>query len=198
MWAVKLIITNRSDEPVFLNELIVDLGFRQQHLPAKQFLRELLWPSKRQVFVVHFSLYELGLGFGLVGSPIVPMPCIMPDWDDTIHQSTYLVNWETRQPIRFSRRHWHRGPAPGEKEIWMLFGKMPSQLGKHLSQHGLYLATAKCHFYTDQGVITASGSYAIGQGVSDTFIAELNQLAASIAADAIVATTEGTEGTQRN
>ena len=189
IWAVKFIVANRTDEPVFLDELGVELGFRLRHPSTKQFLRELLWPSEKQAFGLRFQFPALLLNF--VGSRTTFPPVqLMSDCYDAIHQSTHLVNWETRQSIRFVRRHWHRGPALGEKEIWMLFGKIPLQLSKHSIQHDLYLATVKCHFHTDRGVMTVSGQFGLGQSVSDTFIAELDQLAAAIAADTTVVTTD--------
>lgn len=181
IWAIKLIARNRTDEAVLLNGLVVQLSFRQRPRPAKPFLRLLvdlvLLPAEpiEPDFSLSFELYKPGLSM-MWASHLQPM-IGMPHWMEFIPRSTYLVNWEARQPIRFDERHWYRGPAAGGKEIWMLFGKLPIDLARQLSQQGLYLKGIECRFYTDSGEVTVSGSYAIGQGVMDEFVAELDQLA---------------------
>lgn len=184
MWAVRFLVANRSNESILLDELLVELSFRQIHPTTKEFLLGLLWPSMQQVSGIRFRFAEPTLDF--FTTRITPMPMkYMPHFLFWAHQFTHLVNRETREPIRFAPRHWHCGPEPGRKETWMLFGRLPAEIREYLAEQKLYLATIKCHFYTDQGVVTVSGSFALSQNASDTFIAELDQLAASIAAGAV-------------
>jgi hypothetical protein len=176
IWAVKFVVTNRSDEQAFLEDLVVELGFRRLRPSTKQILLELLSRSEEPVFAMSYSFVTMRLGYSSSGPS---WPETSPSWDDFFHTSTRLVNWETEKPIYLTEFDWHRGPGPGEKEVWMLFGKLPTDLGAQLLELGLYLSTIKCYFHTDQGTIPLSESYFEFQTAPDAYIAKFNQLAAS-------------------
>lgn len=175
MWAAKIIVTNRTSEPILLNGLVVELNFQQWPKPARSLLRQFIFPSAESGWSLFFEIYKTGLTE--TGWLEVQPVGDISSWCVLIPMSTYLVNWETKQPILFDKRHWHRGPAAGEKEIWMLFGRIPADLSEQLSEHNLHLAAVRLQFYTDSGTVTTSGSFAIGQTVSEDFKAELDQLA---------------------
>jgi hypothetical protein len=177
VWAVKFIATNRSGEQVFLKDVGVELSWRRLHPSAKQLLLEALWRSELYGFSLSFRFTEKGLGSKSSGRPI---PVVKPLWDELIHTSTYFINWENEQPIRLTQREWYRGPSPGEKEVWMVYGRLPKDVGNSLSEHDLYLATIKCHFHTDQGIITVFGSYPEVQTVPGAFAERLDQIADTI------------------
>lgn len=182
LWTTKFIVNNKDVESVFFSEVYIRLRFKLL-LPRQswlQFWLQIFFPSTEREETFGFSLYESGFsssGKGTLGKKEVPMLLEGEVWDTFIHNSTHLFNWETQERIQFRRRNEHRGPAPTEKEIWILFGQLPLSLAENLNINGFFLSNIDFEFYTDKGVINASSRFAEYQSLSDKFINHLNVLA---------------------
>jgi hypothetical protein len=179
IWAAKFVIANRSNEPVYVLKIEVRLSFYLFPCPtstADRLLKYIFGHSPDRRFVCGFRLYEGEATF----SSTLPRSVLEIDVEDTgwLGETHYacLVNWETREPIYLFEHGEHRGPAPGNKEVWMLLGVFPPKIGYRLAKARLYLSEIGCRFYTDQGKIFVSSSYPVMQTISDTLRNDLQEV----------------------
>ncbi len=178
VWAVKLIVSNKGDEAVFLNKLEIDLHFKLFLFKKyTKFIRLLF--NLPTIVTISLNLYESGVGYGFKGDPEILAKVTNVAFshsDPLIYDNAFLFNWEDKQPIRFQSRQEYRCPDPQEKQIWILFGKFPFSLAKRLSKAGFYLDSIECVFHTDKEQIKISGNFALSQSVSKNFLATLEEL----------------------
>ncbi len=135
-----LIVSNRSGEDVLLKNVNSTLYFSRVFHPQEGFFRMLSKALKDKLDkgFVSFSRYE-----GWVRSSI--------DCDTDLSEYFYLVDWETKQHIKYAPRNPYRLPAAAEKKIWYLFGLIPEKEGKEWMEKDYSLSGVRLAFYTDQG-----------------------------------------------
>lgn len=147
-WGVMLSVANRSEEPVYIYGLQIELRFRQPFSSLDRRILCDLFGSAfdiRKSFVYKFSLHSESST--MVGSLGVA-------WSSGIHSSmnaAKLIDWERESPIGVFAEHPHRGPAPGEKELWVLVGIIPEEVSEQLKSQGFRFVSIALRFFSDHG-----------------------------------------------
>lgn len=178
-WFVRFLVSNGSDEQIFFSDLYIKLGF----LPWRPSSCEVLWNfltdgPLEPIVGIEFRLDEQQIG-AFRNLPCVPILAIDQSQEDKSDKCAYLVNWISKQPIQLAQLNRYV-VEPHAKEIWALYGEPSFKLKDSFLKRGLYLATIECHFHSDQGKRTVSGTFATSQGVSEHLQLELGQIAKSI------------------
>jgi len=166
-WGARLRVVNRTAAPIYINRLSFSLVFHKEYSPLS---------VRLLMFFKRYVKPDMRLSQSYGGSTVssISGPLSFDLWNIG---PVFLANWETKEPIRFSHRHPHRGPEPGEKEMWILFGKMPDNAAHRLQKRELLLSKIDCTIYTDEGTIGIVGDYSIRHKLSRHLSTKLECLA---------------------
>lgn len=153
-----LIVSNQGYEQPLLDGLAITLTFKRINRGEGLLLSflQLLFKITNDVEFT-FGLYsDVGSSGGVNGFR----------YSSRITQNFYLINWDTKKPIYFGPQNEYRMPAPGEKERWYLFGKLPEDETNKWAEQGYYLKEVALSFITDQG------EFEINERITATLIDE--------------------------
>ncbi len=154
-WALKLLVTNKSEEQVILIKLHIELETRKavnlsplekmiQKSPLEPFQHSGNIAERKAYAIYDMSLHDTQrISTKSVG--------YIPTSDASCFSTANLINWNTREPILFTPLEEKYGPNPGEKQSWLLFGKTTPEFQTFLHQHQLELHRINCTFTTDKG-----------------------------------------------
>lgn len=138
-----LILSNRGEEQPLLGDVIVHLTFKQRKAEGLLlFLLKRILKIKDEAHI-NFPLYSGGWQVNNKGFI----------YSSRISENFYLINWDTKKPIFFGPQKEYRMPAPGQKEIWYLFGDFPEDEALRWMEQGYELEKTSISFFTDQGKI---------------------------------------------
>jgi hypothetical protein len=155
LWAVMLTVHNETAEQIFFSGLNMKLVFIQS-FSAHPFRWSLLYDLSRgsldirQYFEYSFTaLVPSYIGQRIVGT----IPGVVRMDSYTSLQEVVAFNWETKDPIQFYKNNQMRSPLPGEKEIWILAGKISPEIYENIIENKMKFTSIICKFYTDVGEI---------------------------------------------
>ena len=175
LWAVKLSLNNKSDEQVIFADIEITLSFRGKYEASwHRNLHQILGPANDPRSQFSFTFSVLSTGWCRVEeSAMFDYLPLSSELKEGL-QDVYIMNWETKQPIEFTDFSKSiRGPLPGQKDIWLVFGTFPNWFGKKIEKKNISLINVQLDFFTDHGEINTNIPFFIPVGISDEFRQEL-------------------------
>ncbi|WP_420643132.1 hypothetical protein [Candidatus Leptofilum sp.] len=175
-WVLKFILTNNGSEQEIFSELLIEMEMK---IAKERTFTELVF---RDTFIEPFinlgalrkySRYRMYLhdprqisnsAVGISTSGV------------RIFSSAKLVNWSSKEQVLFAPNKEIYGPNPGEKQIWLLFGKTTIEFQRFLAEEMNSLRRIICTFTTDSGKLQIEAKYSRSGTISPDFQAELERL----------------------
>lgn len=165
-WATRITVFNQGNEVEFIRGYEIELEFLPAH---SSFIIQYIhrhWPS-----AVPTSQLEIRSGafwaVGIVGLPSGGTEWSLTDLPDTIQ----VENWETGDPLPFRDTLEFRGPAPGEKQGWVLYAHFPEAFAKMLYDEKVIPVRLIFRLVTDKSTASTTAYFQLTK--DSRFIAKL-------------------------
>lgn len=150
-WGIIFVITNNGPSEILFEKLKVTFVFKERPEDFWSDVEDLL--DKRR-YSLQISIFpHLPPGSYSSTKPYLRDFVIGSEKN---YFEVKIFNWETMDPINISPLQHYRGPAPGKKEMWLLYGLFPEPMAERMAKHKIYLHAIDTAFYTDKAKISVT------------------------------------------